>query len=138
VITPDGYLVLNGRAKDMIRSGAENIYPAEVEAVLNGHPGVSAVALVAVPDPKYRETGCAVVIPQDRNADTAELEASVRSYARERLAGYKCPRHYVFVSELPLNPTGKIQKNVLRDQYAHIGEQAQDPREVESRQSAGA
>ena len=113
-ITPDGFLVITGRDKDMIRSGGENIYPAEVEAVLAEHPAVALVAVVAVPDAKYLEVGCAVIRARDTGASPDELEVSLRTYARDRLAGYKCPRHYVFVDELPINTTGKIEKRALR------------------------
>jgi fatty-acyl-CoA synthase len=122
-ITPDGFLVLTGRAKDMIRSGGENIYPAEVEAVLAQHADVSAVAVIAVPDQRFLEVGCAVVVRAhagfDRDDDVIERE--LRAVAKERLAGYKCPRHYVFVSELPVTASGKVQKHVLRSRFASLG-----------------
>lgn len=118
-ITADGFLVLAGRAKDMIRSGGENIYPAEVEAVLAEHPEVGAVAVIAVPDEKYIEVGCAVI----RAVDTLgpEPERRLGVFAAQRLARYKCPRYYVFVEELPVNASGKVQKQVLRERYAHLG-----------------
>lgn len=116
-VTDDGYLVITGRAKDMIRSGGENIYPAEVEAVLSTHPDVSEVAVVAVPDDKYIEVGCAVVVSRaGTNLEAEEL----RAFARERLAGYKVPKHYRFVDKLPSNASGKILKHVLRDTYRDI------------------
>lgn len=118
--TDDGFLVLTGRAKDMIRSGAENIYPAEVEAALLGHPAVSAVAVVAVPDSKYVEVGCAVVAVE-QGMDEAQLESELRALARSKLAHFKCPKHFVFVAELPVNHSGKIQKNVLRSRYEGLG-----------------
>lgn len=117
-ITPDGFLLVSGRSKDMIRSGGENIYPAEIEAVLAGHPGVDAVAVVGVPDAKYLEVGCAVVVHAADAGPVADLESSLRDLAAARLAKYKCPRHYVFVDELPVSPAGKILKRVLRDTYA--------------------
>ncbi len=114
-ITDDGFLVIAGRAKDMIRSGVENIYPAEVEAVLVQHPDVAAVALVAVPDARYLEVGCAVVLrSQDTARADAVIEQELRSLATEKLAGYKGPAHYVFVDELPVNAAGKRQKHLLR------------------------
>jgi len=125
-VTPDGFLVLTGRKKDMIRSGGENIYPAEVEAVLSEHRQVAAVALVGVPDAKYLEVGCAVVQPSDRNVTHSELEESLRKLAVDRLAGYKCPRYYVFVDELPVNAAGKIQKRILRDRHADLGAGPED------------
>ncbi|MGX4694433.1 class I adenylate-forming enzyme family protein [Streptomyces sp. JNUCC 63] len=119
-ITQDGFLVVSGRSKDMIRSGGENIYPAEVEAVLSRHPRVGGIAVVGVPDKKYGEVGCAVVLPAADAGPLHELESSLRDLATSRLAKYKCPRHYVFVDELPMNPSGKILKHVLRDAYASI------------------
>ncbi len=118
-ITDDGFLVLRGRAKDMIRSGGENIYPAEIEAVLAEHPEVGAVAVIAVPDEKYIEVGCAVI----RAADTLgpEPERRLETFAAQRLARYKCPRYYIFVDELPVNASGKVQKRILRERYAHLG-----------------
>jgi fatty-acyl-CoA synthase len=117
-ITPDGFLVLHGRAKDMIRSGGENIYPAEIEAVLSAHPDVAAIAVVAVPDEKYLEVGCAVVVASGSGEG---LEQRLRDLAGEKLAKFKCPRYYVFVDELPVNPSGKVQKRILREQYAELG-----------------
>ncbi|MDV8070917.1 AMP-binding protein [Rhodococcus sp. IEGM 1366] len=117
-ITEDGFLVVSGRDKDMIRSGGENIYPAEIEAVLSRHPGVAAVALIGVPDDKYLEVGCAVVVPARKAESLHDLELSIMALAAEQMAKYKCPRHYVFVDELPVNSSGKILKRVLRDTYA--------------------
>jgi fatty-acyl-CoA synthase len=120
-VTPDGFLVLTGRSKDMIRSGGENVYPAEIEAVLSDHPDVAAIALVGVPDAKYLEVGCAVVQPANSTVVVSELEESLRSLAATKLARYKCPRYYLFVAELPVNPAGKVQKRVLRERAAYLG-----------------
>jgi fatty-acyl-CoA synthase len=98
--------MLTGRSKDMIRSGGENLYPAEVEAVLSDHPDV---ALVGVPDAKYLEVGCAVVQPANSTIVAGDLEESLRSLAATKLSRYKCPRYYLFVEELPVNPAGKVQ-----------------------------
>ncbi|NGP07755.1 long-chain fatty acid--CoA ligase [Rhodococcus sp. 14C212] len=117
-VTSDGFLLVSGRSKDMIRSGGENIYPAEIEGVLARHPDVGAVAVVAVPDSKYLEVGCAVVVPADDDKPQDELESALREWAATHLARYKCPRHYVFVDELPVSPSGKVLKRVLRDTYA--------------------
>lgn len=122
-VTEDGFLVITGRAKDMIRSGGENVYPAEVEAVLATHPDVSAVAIVAVPDARFLEVGCAVVVRAAREPARTyeEVEQDLRALARENLAAYKGPKHYVFVDELPINATGKVQKHLLRDEYRRLG-----------------
>jgi fatty-acyl-CoA synthase len=119
-VTEDGYLVLTGRAKDMIRSGGENIYPAEVEAVLGKHPDVGAVALIAVPDSRRIEVGCAVVRPARTDVSHSDLEKELREIAARDLAGYKRPKYYEFVDTLPTTASGKIQKMVLRENYATL------------------
>ncbi|MFJ6263330.1 class I adenylate-forming enzyme family protein [Rhodococcus erythropolis] len=126
-ITDDGFLILTGRAKDMIRSGGENIYPAEVEAVLASHPNVSAIAVVAVPNATYLEVGCAIVVRSELCVDRSEaqVEHDLRAFARQKLAGYKTPRHYVFVKELPINASGKVQKHLLRSRYATLGSEVE-------------
>lgn len=118
-IDEDGYLVISGRKKDMIRSGGENIYPAELEDILIRHPAIKDVAIIGVPDPKYLETVCAVIVPKPGSQLTKE---EVIRYSREHLAGYKTPRHVVFVQELPRTPSGKITKFKLREMYRHLGE----------------
>lgn len=89
-IDAEGFLSLAGRAKDMIRSGAENIYPAEVEAVLTAAPGVADAAVVGVPDARYSEVGCAVLIAID--GEMIDLD-ELRAFCGERLARYKIPKH---------------------------------------------
>jgi fatty-acyl-CoA synthase len=113
-----GLLCIAGRKKDMIRSGGENVYPAEVEDVLMRHDDIREVAVVAVPDAKFVETVCAVVVPRPGSALTAD---AVAGFCRERLAGYKKPRHVVFVDELPRTPSGKLMKYVLRERYRELG-----------------
>jgi len=121
-VTPDGYLVLTGRAKDMIRSGGENIYPAEIEAVITAHPAVSDAAVVGVPHPTYVEVGCAVLT----RAGGADLDVDeVDAFCRRRLASYKCPKHYVVVDDLPRSGSGKVLKTVLRETYRSLGETAE-------------
>jgi fatty-acyl-CoA synthase len=123
-VNSEGFLEITGRLKDMIRSGGENIYPAEIEAVLAEHPGVAGVALIAVPDEKYLEVGCAVVQAADP-ATASDLEEDLRRFAGERLARYKCPRHYAFVDVLPRNAAGKVQKRELRDRFAVLGSETE-------------
>ena len=92
-LRPDGRLQITGRLKDMIRSGGENIYPVEIENVLMALPAVADAAVIAVPDEKYGETVCAVVVLEDG----AELSAEeLIAHCREQLASYKKPRHVVF------------------------------------------
>jgi fatty-acyl-CoA synthase len=112
-----GFLHLAGRAKDMIRSGGENVYPAEVEKVLAEHPRVLEAAVVAVADTRYGEVGCAIVVPEAGEAADA---GALRAFCRERLAGYKVPKHFVFAEQLPRNASGKILKYQLRAAHADI------------------
>jgi fatty-acyl-CoA synthase len=114
IIDSDGYLLIAGRKKDMIRSGGENIYPVEIEDVLIRHPAVKDVAVIGIPDPKYIETVCAVIVPKQGMVVTEE---EIVEYTTQRLASYKKPRKVVFVNELPRTPSGKIQKFVLREAY---------------------
>jgi long-chain acyl-CoA synthetase len=110
----DGYLYLHDRIKDMIVSGGENIYPAEVENVLLSYPGIIDAAVIGVPDPKWGETVKAIVVL----APGASLdEAAVRSHCRHGLAHYKCPTSVDAVEALPRNPSGKILKRELRAPY---------------------
>jgi long-chain acyl-CoA synthetase len=110
----DGYLFLTDRIKDMIVSGGENVYPAEVEEVLSNHPDVAEVAVIGVPDERWGETVKALIVARRGHTPTAgELVA----FARERLAGYKLPRSIELVDDLPRTPTGKVLKRELRDRH---------------------
>ncbi|MFI5046619.1 MAG: AMP-binding protein [Acidimicrobiia bacterium] len=111
-IDDEGYLFLTDRASHMIISGGANIYPAEVENVLFGHPDVADVSVIGVPDDEYGEQVKAVVETRREVSDTELL-----AFCRERLAGYKCPKSVDFVDELPRDPNGKIRKSTLRDPY---------------------
>jgi len=114
-VDDDGFLYLTDRIKDMIISGGENIYPAEVENVICSMSGVREAAVVGIPDEKWGERVLAFVVPHSGvTIDPAE----VITYTRDRLAHYKCPRDVVIREEpLPLNPTGKILRRVLREPY---------------------
>jgi len=112
VMHPDGYIQLKDRSKDIIISGGENISSIEVEDVLNMHPAVMFVAVVAKEDEKWGETPCAFVeLKVGYEHVTAE---ELIEYCRANLARYKCPRHVCFI-ELPKTSTGKIQKFKLRE-----------------------
>jgi len=115
----DGYYYVVDRKKDMIISGGENIYCAEVENVLAGHPKIADVALIGIPDPRWGETPLAVLVPVDP-ADPPTTE-DVQRFCRENLAGYKCPRAVAVVAELPRNASGKVLKTELRGTYAADG-----------------
>jgi fatty-acyl-CoA synthase len=111
----EGYLYLRDRYHDMIISGGENIYPAEVESVLLDLPGVLEAAVIGVPDERWGEVGLAVVVP----APGVDLGATaLRDQLRQRLAGFKVPRHIRIVTDLPKTATGKIRKPDLRARYA--------------------
>ncbi|MER5387924.1 long-chain-fatty-acid--CoA ligase [Saccharopolyspora sp. NPDC002686] len=112
----DGYLYVVDRKKDMIISGGENIYCAEVEDVLAAHPGIAEVALIGVPDDRWGESPLAVISPRDP-ADPPSLE-DISTWCRDRLAGYKRPRRLAVVTELPRNPSGKVLKTQLRTEHA--------------------
>ncbi len=113
VMHPDGYVKIKDRSKDIIISGGENISTLEVEDVLYRHPHVLEVAVVARPDDKWGETPCAFVTL--RPGAPAVTEDEIIAFCRERLARFKCPRKVIF-GLLPKTSTGKIQKNVLREQ----------------------
>ena len=110
----DGYFFIVDRKKDMIISGGENVYPAEVEDALYQHPGVKEVAVIGVQHPRWGETVRAVVVPKDGVTLT---EAEIIEYSQGRLARYKQPKSVVFVDMLPRNPAGKVIKFDLRQQH---------------------
>jgi malonyl-CoA/methylmalonyl-CoA synthetase len=109
-----GYITIVGRSKDLIISGGYNVYPAEIEGYINDLPGVAESALVGVPHPDFGEVGVAVV--------TAKMGASLKPEAiiaalKSKLANFKIPKQCFVVAELPRNTMGKVQKNLLREQY---------------------
>jgi long-chain acyl-CoA synthetase len=110
----DGYLYIHDRVKDMIVSGGENVYPAEVENVLMSHPAIADVAVIGVPDEKWGETPKAVVV---RKSGVEVTEQEIIDFARERLAKFKCPTSVDWIEALPRNPSGKILKKDLREPY---------------------
>ncbi len=108
---------LEGRKRDMIISGGVNVYPAEVEATLEAHPGIDEVAVIGLPDPEWGERVTAIVVGRPGECD----EAALRAWCKERLAGPKVPRQIVLLapgSVLPRNPTGKVLKRELRAKYS--------------------
>ncbi|WP_068878114.1 MULTISPECIES: AMP-binding protein [unclassified Phenylobacterium] len=112
---PDGRVWISGRAKDLIISGGYNVYPKEVELVLDELPGVVESAVIGVPHRDFGEGVVAVVMGEGD-------EAAMIAEARGQLAAYKTPKRIVFVSELPRNAMGKVQKNLLRERYQHLFE----------------
>jgi acyl-CoA synthetase (AMP-forming)/AMP-acid ligase II len=111
----DGYVYIHDRVKDMIVSGGENIYPAEIENALMSHPAVADVAVIGVPSDRWGETVKAIVV--DAPDAVAASDAELIDYCRERLAKYKCPTSVDRITALPRNPSGKILKTELREPY---------------------
>jgi acyl-CoA synthetase (AMP-forming)/AMP-acid ligase II len=118
-------LFTGGRLHLLVITGGENVYPAEVEAVLAAHPAVADVAVIGVPDERWGETVHAVVVlgpgallaPGNGDAEPAFDTGALVSWARERLAGFKCPTGVTVVSELPRNATGKVLRAALRQPF---------------------
>jgi malonyl-CoA/methylmalonyl-CoA synthetase len=110
----DGRLTIVGRSKDLIISGGYNVYPAEVEGVINELPGVAESAVIGVPHPDFGEGVVAVVVPRP---GTALEPAAVTAALKGRIANFKVPKRVYVVAELPRNAMGKVQKNLLRDQH---------------------
>ena len=110
----DGYLYIHDRIKDMIISGGENIYPAEVESAICDHPDVAEVAVIGIPDEKWGEAVKAIVVMKQGKEATA---TDIINFTRERIAGFKTPKSVEFIEALPRNPSGKILRRHLRDPY---------------------
>jgi len=113
----DGFLVLEGRAKEMIKSGGMTVIPAEVEGVLAAHPAVRDVAVIGVPDPEWGEAVHAIVV---LTPGATVGEAELKVHCRERLAGYKRPKVFHLVAELPRTGIGKIARRMVRDQVMAV------------------
>ena len=110
----DGYLFIHDRVKDMIVSGGENIYPAEVENALMSHPSVADAAVIGVPDDKWGEAVKAIVVLRPG----AELDAAgIINHCRTLIAGYKTPKSVETIAVLPRNPSGKVLRRELRAPY---------------------
>lgn len=110
----DGYLFIHDRVKDMIISGGENIYPAEVEHVLYAHPDIAEAAVIGIPDPRWGEAVHAVVVVKPGSALGAE---DVTAFARTQIAAFKAPKSASFIGALPRNPAGKVLRRELREPY---------------------
>jgi fatty-acyl-CoA synthase len=113
----DGYIYLVDRKSNMIISGGENVYPSEVEAIVCAHPSVRDVAVIGLSDEKWGESVHAVVVLHDGASVT---EAELLAWSKERMAGYKRPRSYLFLSEpeMPRNATGKILHRELKEKFS--------------------
>jgi acyl-CoA synthetase (AMP-forming)/AMP-acid ligase II len=115
VMDEAGYVRIVGRHVDAYKRGGVNVYPAEAEALIGEHPSVHAVAIVGVPDDRLGEVGVAFVLPRD---GVVVDQDSIRSFCAGRIASYKVPERVVEIDALPLTPTGKVQKFVLKERYA--------------------
>ena len=110
----DGYLFIHDRVKDMIITGGENVYPAEVESAVYGHPAVAEVAVIGVPDDKWGEAVKAVVVAKPGMVIDAD---DIIAFARTRIAAFKAPKTVDVIAALPRNASGKILRRELRDPY---------------------
>ena len=122
IVLADGRLTIVDRVKDMVISGGENVYGAEVERILLEHPGVLEAAIVGVPDETWGERVVAVVVRRD--GAVGFDESDLIGFSRDRLAHYKCPKQVVFVDALPRNPMGKVQKFRIVEELTALGEPA--------------
>ncbi|MGB6035147.1 MAG: AMP-binding protein [Cryomorphaceae bacterium] len=112
----EGYIYVAGRKKEMYISGGENVYPREVEKVLQDHPAVADVAVVGVPDEKWGESGAAFIVLKPNESPTQD---KLKSYCLKNLAKFKIPKYFFFENELPINATGKIDKKKLSKSIKH-------------------
>jgi malonyl-CoA/methylmalonyl-CoA synthetase len=113
-IDKQGYVTIVGRSKDLIISGGYNVYPAEIEGLINEMPGVAESAVVGLPHPDFGEGVIAVVVPKTGAAlDGAQMVAHLKT----RIANFKVPKQVFIVADLPRNAMGKVQKNLLREQH---------------------
>ena len=110
----DGYVTIVGRAKDLVITGGYNVYPKEIEGIIDDLPGVKESAVIGLPHPDFGEGVAAVVVPETAGAVD---EAAVKAALADRVAKYKQPKAVFVIDELPRNTMGKVQKNVLRDAY---------------------
>jgi len=117
MIDDRGYLHIVGRAKDLIISGGYNVYPKEIEGVIDDLPGVVESAVVGVPHPDFGEVGVAIV----KSDGQGHLdEDQILAHLKAHMANYKVPKRVFFEEDLPRNTMGKVQKNLLRDRYKDL------------------
>jgi fatty-acyl-CoA synthase len=127
-VDAEGDVTIAGRRKEMFISGGENVYPAEVAAALDDHPDVAACAITAVPDERWGEVGLAAVVLRAGSALDAE---AVRAFLKDRLAGYKVPKHVRFMDSLPVSGAGKVLTRALRDAFEAERDAASEQREAQ-------
>jgi fatty-acyl-CoA synthase len=127
----EGYFYIVDRAKDMYRTGGENVYPAEAEKILAGHPKISNVAIIGIPDEKWGETGLVFVVPVQGQTITLQ---EINEYLEGKLARFKHPRQIRFMDDLPLTTTMKIRKSELKEKY--LSQTAEKPVQREATREA--
>jgi malonyl-CoA/methylmalonyl-CoA synthetase len=115
VVDEQGYVSIVGRAKDLVISGGLNVYPREIELLLNEIPGVKESAVIGLPDPDFGEIVVALVVPTEGVAPTEE---GIREAIKDRVARFKLPKKILFIDELPRNSMGKVRKDLLRKRYS--------------------
>ncbi|MEE8078723.1 MAG: hypothetical protein V3T18_06975 [Pseudomonadales bacterium] len=115
-MAPDGRVTIVGRAKDLVISGGYNIYPGEIEKLLDEIPGVIESAVIGVPHPDFGEAVVAVVVTANADLELSVVDAALAN----QIARFKQPKHVVNVRELPRNAMGKVQKKQLREEYAAL------------------
>jgi malonyl-CoA/methylmalonyl-CoA synthetase len=113
----EGYISIIGRSKDLIISGGLNVYPKEIEEMIDAMPGVFESAVFGVPHPDFGEAVVATVVRQKNQAGAAVTETGIVNALKSALANFKAPKRVHFIDELPRNSMGKVQKNVLRQQF---------------------
>ena len=115
-VTRDGYLTIAGRSKDLVISGGLNVYPREVEILIDALPGIAESAVIGAPHPDFGEAVVAVVVPA---TGASPAETDIIAALKERLAGFKVPKRVFVLPDLPRNSMGKVEKSALRARYAH-------------------
>jgi len=113
----EGRIYVSDRAKDIINTGGETMYPAEVEGILLEHPDVVQCAVVGSPDPVFTERVTAVIVTKPGVEGTEQLADQIKEYCRDKMAAFKLPRRIDFVKEIPMVGSGKVDKKKIRGEY---------------------
>jgi malonyl-CoA/methylmalonyl-CoA synthetase len=114
----DGYVCISGRSKDLVITGGLNVYPKEIEELIDALPGVAESAVIGLPHPDFGEAVTAVVVRQKNEAGAALTEDGIIASLKGELANFKIPKQVYLADDLPRNTMGKVQKNLLRDRYS--------------------